>query len=289
MALIYILLAILGFSLLVGARKSRSLAPLKTIGSVGMLSGILLFVVECLVIVPAGHVGVVDLFGKVSENTLKSGVNLKNPFANVIKLSVKTQEEKEIMNVPSREGLTVRLEVSVLFHLDPEMASKVYRTIGENYKEVLLRPQFRSVTRGVTAMYEAKALYTAEREQLTTAIREDLAKALGPRGIVIETTPLRSVELPPGLTRTIEEKLQAEQESQRMQFVLIKEQQEAERKRIEAQGISDFQAIVARGIDANLLRWKGIEATEKLANSANAKVVVIGSNKDGLPIILGGQ
>ncbi|MCX7984864.1 MAG: prohibitin family protein [Bacteroidetes bacterium] len=242
--------------------------------------------IQCITIIPAGHVGVVDFFGIVSDNTLKAGINLVNPLARVIKFSIKTQEIKEIMDVPSKEGLTVQLEVSVLFHLDPEKASHVYKTVGENFIEIILVPQFRSVSRGVTAGYEAKALYTSEREMLAQIIMTELQKIVGPRGIVVESTPLRRITLPAGLTAAIEEKLRAEQESQRMQFVLAKERQEAERKRIEAQGIADFQNIVAKGISEQLLRWKGIEATEKIANSQNTKVVIIGAGKDGLPIIL---
>ncbi len=243
-------------------------------------------VAQCFTVVPAGHVGVVDFFGTVSDTTLKAGINLVNPLARVIKFSIKTQEIKEVMDVPSKEGLTVQLEISALFHLNPETAAEVYKTIGANYVEIILEPQFRSVTRGVTAGYDARALYTSERELLAHTILTDLVKLVEPRGITVESTPLRRVGLPAGLTQAIEEKLKAEQESQRMQFVLLKEQQEAERKRIEAKGIADFQDIVARGISPELLRWKGIEATEKLASSSNAKVVIIGSGKDGLPIIL---
>jgi regulator of protease activity HflC (stomatin/prohibitin superfamily) len=237
-------------------------------------------------VVPAGNVGVVDFFGNVSDNTLKAGINFVNPLARVVKFSVKTEEIKEIMDVPSKEGLTVQLEISALFHLNPDKAAQVYKTIGENYVQIILEPQFRSVARGVTAGYDARALYTSEREVLAQMLMKDLEKLVEPRGITIEATPLRKVGLPPGLSASIEEKLRAEQESQRMQFVLTKEKQEAERKRIEAQGISDFQNIVARGISDQLLRWKGIEATEKLASSPNAKVVVIGAGKDGLPLIL---
>ncbi len=238
-------------------------------------------------VVPAGTVGVVDFLGMVSDNTLKAGVNLVNPAANVIKFSIKTQELKETMNVPSEEGLSVQLEISLLFKLDPDNANKIYKTVGPNYADIILMPQFRSVVRGVTARYEAKALYTASREKLAGEIMEELSNLVGPRGITVEAAALRQIILPPRLTQSIEEKLQAEQESQRMAFVLKKEEQEAERKRIEAKGIADFQAIVSEGINQNLLRWKGIEATEKLANSTNAKVVVIGSGKDGLPLILG--
>jgi regulator of protease activity HflC (stomatin/prohibitin superfamily) len=176
--------------------------------------------------------------------------------------------------------------VSILYHLNPDKAAEVYKTVGENYESVILEPQFRSVTRGVTASYEAKALYTSEREALSIQILKEITAATEARGITVESAPLRRVGLPAGLTQSIEIKLQAEQESQRMQFVLMKEKQEADRKRIEAQGISDFQKIVVQGISDQLLRWKGIEATEKLASSQNAKVIVIGAGKDGLPLIL---
>jgi regulator of protease activity HflC (stomatin/prohibitin superfamily) len=247
---------------------------------------VLLAIGQVFTVVPAGSVGVVDFFGTVSDMTLKAGINMINPLAKVVKFSVKTEEIKEVMDVPSKEGLTVRLELSALFHLNPEKAAEVYKTIGENYIQIILEPQFRSVARGVTAGYDARALYTSEREVLAQIIQKDLEKLVEPRGITIEATPLRQVGLPAGLTESITEKLRAEQESQRMQFVLTKEKQEAERKRIEAQGISDFQNIVARGISDQLLRWKGIEATEKLAASTNAKVVIIGAGKDGLPLIL---
>lgn len=241
---------------------------------------------QMFTVVPAGNVGVVDFFGTVSDNTLKAGINFVNPLARVIKFSVKTQEIKEVMDVPSKEGLTVQLEVSALFHMNPDKAAEVYKTVGENFVEIILEPNFRSVARGVTAGYEAKALYTSERELLAQSILKEIEKTVEPRGITVEGVPLRRVGLPPDLSKAIEEKLRADQESQRMQFVLLKEKQEAERKRIEAQGISDFQNIVARGISEQLLRWKGIEATEKLAGSANAKIVIIGAGKDGLPLIL---
>lgn len=238
-------------------------------------------------VIPAGTVGVVDFLGSVSDNTLKSGVNLVNPMAKIEKFSIKTQEIKEVMSVPSKEGLSVQLEISLMYKLTPDKANDVYRKIGSNYKEIILIPQFRSVVRGVTARYEAKALYTASREKLASEIINDLNSLVAPRGITIEEAPLREIVLPPGLTKSIEEKLQAEQESQRMEFVLRKETQEAERKRIEAKGIKDFQTIVSEGINDQLLRWKGIEATEKLAGSQNSKIVVIGAGKDGLPLILG--
>jgi regulator of protease activity HflC (stomatin/prohibitin superfamily) len=246
---------------------------------------LLITIAQTFTVIPAGHVGVVNFFGTVSEGTLKAGINFVNPLANVIKMSIQTQEQKELMDVPSKEGLTVQLEVSVLYHLNPEKAADVYKTVGEDYVAVILEPQFRSVTRGVTAGYEAKALYTSEREHLSLQIMKEITTATEARGITVESVPLRRVGLPAGLSQSIESKLQSEQESQRMQFVLTKEKQEADRKRIEAQGISDFQKIVNQGLNSQLLTWKGIEATEKLANSPNTKVIIIGG-KDGLPLIL---
>jgi prohibitin 1 len=248
---------------------------------------LLLALSSALVAIPAGSVGVVDLFGKVSPTTLKSGIRFVNPLARVVTMSVQTMELKETMDVPSKEGLSVQLDVSVMYHLDPERASEIYRTVGENWVAVLLIPQFRATSRGVTAGYDARSLYTSQREQLAEVITQVLQERVGPRGIVVEGTPLRQLTLPKGLSASIEEKLRSEQESQRMEFVIQREKQEAERKRIEAGGIADFQRIVSEGISEPLLRWRGIEATNKLAESANAKVVVIGSTKDGLPLILG--
>ncbi len=236
-------------------------------------------------VIPAGHVGVIDFFGHVSNRTLKSGIHLVNPMAKIIKYSIKTQESTETMDVPSKEGLNIQLDISILFHLNPEKAAVVYKTIGKNYEDIVLIPQFRSVARGVTADYEAKALYTSEREMISTLIKDELQKIVEPRGVIVESVPLRRIILPKGLQDAIEEKLRAEQESQRMQFILLKEKQEAERKRIEAKGIADFQHIVSQGISEQLLRWKGIEATEKIANSPNTKVIIVGG-KDGLPLIL---
>jgi prohibitin 1 len=238
-------------------------------------------------VISAGHIGVVDVFGNVSPNALKAGIQFVNPMARVVQMSIQTVEGKETMDVPSKEGMTMQLEMSVLYHLDPEKAAQVYREVGLDYEKTIIETNFRSVARGVTASFEAKALYTSEREQVTQLITVDLQKLLGPRGIIIESTPMRKLTLPTKLLNSIEEKLSADQESQRMQFVLTKEKQEAERKRIEAQGIADFQAIVTLGITDKLLQWKGIEATQELAKSPNSKIVIIGNPKNGLPLVLG--
>ena len=237
--------------------------------------------------IPAGHVGVVDFFGIVSEKTLPPGINFVNPLANVHKFTTQTMEHKESMQVLSREGLTIGLELSVLYRLMPDSAARVYQTIaGGDYETIVLIPQFRSISRSVTASFQASALYSTERERLAIAVQEELAKTVAVRGIFVESVPLRNVALPVQLTEAIEQKQRADQEAQRMEFILMKEKQEADRKRIEAKGISDFQNIVAQGISEPLLRWKGIEATEKLANSPNTKIIIVGAGKDGLPIIL---
>lgn len=258
-------------------------------GTLGILVGIFIAAIQTVTVIPAGHVGVIDFLGNVSDNTLKAGVNFVNPVARVVTFSVKTQEMKEVMTVPSKEGLSVQLEISLLYHLNPDNANRIYKEVGENYRDVIIIPYFRSAVRGVTAKYEARALYTSEREMLADEIVAEITKLVEDRGVTIERAPLRQIVLPPGLTGAIEEKLKAEQESQRMQFVLEKERQEAQRKEIEAKGISDFQLIVSQGISQQLLMWKGIEATEKLANSTNTKVIVIGNSENGLPLILGGN
>jgi prohibitin 1 len=237
--------------------------------------------------VPAGHVGVKDFFGNVSPNVLSPGINFVVPLTRVVRMSVQTQEVKELADVPSREGLILNLETSLLFQVDPAKAAEIYRTVGADYVGTIVEPQFRSAIREITASYDAKALYSAERDQIGTEIFQLFRRLAGERGIIVQQVLLRKIGLPPVVANAIQEKLRREQESEQMKFVLAKEQQEAERKRIEAQGVADFQRIVAQGISPQLLEWKGIEATEKLATSTNAKVVVIGSSKSGLPIILG--
>jgi regulator of protease activity HflC (stomatin/prohibitin superfamily) len=171
--------------------------------------------------------------------------------------------------------------------VDPGKASEVYRTIGPNYKDVLIEPNLRAAIREATASHSANALYTGEREMVAKQIRDQLVTILGQRGFIVESILLRDIQLPITLKSSIEAKQQAEQEALAMSFRLQKEKQEAERKRIEAAGIRDFQQIVAQGISPQLLEWKGIEATENLAKSANSKIVVIGNSKNGLPLILG--
>jgi prohibitin 1 len=251
---------------------------------------VLMLLFSSVVSIPTGHVGVLTLFGKVTGETLGEGIHLINPLSSVERLTIQTQSVKESANTPSNEGLILALDTSLLFHLDSTKAADVYQKVGANYAEKIVEPTLRAAIREATSSQPASALYTSDaRELVQQQIQGDITKQLAPRGIIIENVLLRDVQLPAMLKTSIEAKQQAQQEALRMDYILQKEKQEAERKRIEAQGIADFQKIVAQGISAQLLEWKGIEATEKLASSANSKVVVVGNPKNGLPLILGAQ
>jgi len=250
---------------------------------------VLFFVANPIATIPAGHVGVKDFFGIVSPETLSPGIRIVLPFTKVVKMSVQTQVLTEQAETPSREGMIMTLDVSLLYRLDPKKAAEIYKTVGTNYRDLVVDPQLRSSIRETTASYDAKALYSVERERIANEIFILYVRMTKDRGIITDQVLLRKIGLPQTLAAAIQEKLKREQEAEQMKFVLQKEQQEAERKRIEAQGISDFQRIVSRGISQPLLEWKGIEATEKLAMSPNTKIVVIGNSKTGLPHILGGE
>ena len=236
--------------------------------------------------IPTGNVGVLTLFGRVTGETLSEGIHLINPLKSVQKLSVQTQSVKESANVPSNEGLILALDTSLLFRLDKSKAAYVFQTVGDNYAEKIVEPTLRAAIRASTSAHSANALYTNARELVQQQIQDELTAQLAPRGVIVENVLLRDVQLPAMLKGSIEAKQQAEQDALRMSFILQKEKQEAERKRIEAQGIADFQKIVAQGISPQLLEWKGIEATEKLATSSNAKIVIVGNPKNGLPLVL---
>jgi regulator of protease activity HflC (stomatin/prohibitin superfamily) len=270
-------------------RKKMGAATRRMGAGVGVVVLLVIVLVASLAYVPAGHVGVLTMFGRVTEDVLPEGTHLVNPLMRNFRMSVRTQELQEQASVPSQEGLLVTLDTSLLFRLNAERAHEAFRTIGPEYVDVVIVPNLRSAIRSITAANSANALYSGQREMVAQRIAAELTRELEPRGVIVESVLLRDVQLPQMLRQAIEAKQQAEQEALRMSFVLEREKQEAERKRIEASGISDFQRIVAQGISQQLLTWKGIEATEKLAASSNAKVVVIGSGSSGLPLILGNQ
>jgi regulator of protease activity HflC (stomatin/prohibitin superfamily) len=243
--------------------RRGSLAPIVISTLVGLAIGV---VFSAIRVVPAGFVGVVDFFGHVSPRALPSGINFVNPLAKVINLSIRTQEDKETMEVPSKEGLNIALDLSVLYKLDPAKAVEVYKTIGSPYQEVILIPQYRAAARGVTVSHEAKALYTAERELLTQGIEDSLRNLIGDRGVIIERVLLRAITLPTTVSGAIEQKLKAEQDAEKMKFTLQKEQLEAERKRVEAGGIRDAQGIINQSLTAQYLQYLWINTLNQNPN-----------------------
>jgi prohibitin 1 len=262
-----------------GLLKSRFL---KIVGVVVVL----ILLLTSTTSIPTGHVGVLTLFGRVTGDVLPEGIHLINPLKSVEKMSIQTQSRKESANVPSKEGLIMSLDTSLQFHVDRDKAAQLFQSVGNDYPEKIIEPELRSAIRGATSAHSSSDLYTNGREFVQKQIESDLRAQLEPRGVIVEAVLLRDVQLPALLKASIEAKQQAEQDALRMNFILQKERQEAERKSIEAKGISDFQKIVAQGISPQLLEWKGIEATEKLAGSTNTKVIVIGNTRNGLPLVL---
>jgi len=254
-----------------------------SIGAI-VLAVILIFA-SFIRIVPAGQVGVVDVFGNVDMQQRQAGINLVNPFAKLILIDIQTQEKKETMNVPSKEGLTMGVEISILYRLTPEKASVIYKTVGADYDDVVITPQFRSAVREATVFYEAKALYTSSRDEITVKIFKDLDKMLSERGVILEKVLLRAVTLPTTVSQAIEQKLKAEQESEQMKFVLTKESQEAERKIIEAGGIAKSQEIINKTLTNAYLQHEAIQAQMKMAANQNHTTVYIPSGDNGIPLV----
>jgi regulator of protease activity HflC (stomatin/prohibitin superfamily) len=240
-------------------------------------------------VVPPGHVAVRETFGAVSNDTWGPGIHTWGPWFGVHRIDCRTTQLEERTSTPTGEGLVVSLDVSVVYHATPEAAVKTFAQYGgvRALVENVLRPELRSTIRDVTASYNASDLYSGKRELVTRSMQSTLTERLAGRGLTVEAVLLRDFALPEQVANAVQAKLAADQQAQQMKFVLQKESSEAERKRIEAQGIADFQRIVTAGITPGLLEWKGIEATELLAKSANSKVVVIGGGKNGLPLILG--
>jgi len=237
--------------------------------------------------VPPQHVGVLETFGKVHDQTWGPGLHAWAPWLGVHRINCRTLQSEERTNTPTGEGLLVGLDVSLVYHANPDKAAETFSRYGglSGLVENVLTPEFRSTIRDVTAGYNAVDLYSVRRGEVSATMLTELRKRLEGRGITVEAVLLRNVQMPRQVSDAVEMKLAADQKAQQMEFVLRKEKSEAERKRIEAQGIADFQRIVTAGITPGLLTWKGIEATEKLSESANSKFVVIGG-KNGLPLIL---
>lgn len=251
------------------------------IGAIALLAS----VSRLLVIVPPGNVGVANLFGQVPDDTFNPGVHLMNPFAKVINFSARLKDVKENVDATSQEGLSLNLDVSLQYKLDPQKAATVYKNIGTDETQLVIS-RFRSTIRAITANYPAAAIYSTKRQEIVQQLNQQLTQQLLPLGFIVEEALLRNVKMPDSLQAAIQEKLKAEQENQRMKFILEKERQEAERKRIEARGIADSQKIISDGLNNSVLQLRAIEATEKLAQSSNSKIVVIGAEKGTVSILL---
>lgn len=243
-----------------------------------------IFTLASCVTIREGEVGVKRTYGKFSEKTYDQGLKVFNPFVSrVIKISTQTENLEVGLNIPSKEGLTIVSEVSILYNVDAKRAPKLLREIGPNYEENEILPVFRSAVADVTSRFYAKDMHTGERATIEKAIRDQMMSLMDGKGIEVEAVLLKSIQLPKSLARAIEEKLEAEQQAQRMEFVLQQAKREADQKRIEAEGIRDAQLIIAEGLDAKILQFKSIEAFMELAKSDNAKVIITDGD---LPMIM---
>ena len=248
--------------------------------------------VGCGTQIPSGHRGVFYYkFGGGTElgKIYDEGFNWHLPWNSIFVYKTQLQENKEALTVLSSDGATIRLEVSILYRPLADHIDSLQISIGPNYYNVSIAPSIRTIARTVAGRYKPEEIYSTKREEMGAAIVAEMQTALADKFVEIENVLIRDVLIPEKITEAINFKLTADQEAQRKMFEIEKEKLEADRKRVEAQGIADFQKIVATGITPSLLKWKGIEATLTLAQSPNAKVVIIGSSKDGMPIILGGD
>jgi regulator of protease activity HflC (stomatin/prohibitin superfamily) len=239
--------------------------------------------------VEAGHRGVLfTWFGGTQDEIYAEGVHLVPPWNRMVPYDTRLQDRLETVEILTRNGLSITLELSVRFRPKLDELPTLHREIGAQYYEKIVKPILRSEVRQIVGGYTPEEIYSTKRPEVETGIFDAVKNEIEKKPLFVEAVLIRNVTLPPQLKAAIEDKLQEEQRALKMKYVLERETQEAERKRIEAKGIADFQKIVSAGISHNLLRWKGIEATQSLAESDNAKVVVIGSGPDGLPLILGG-
>jgi regulator of protease activity HflC (stomatin/prohibitin superfamily) len=231
---------------------------------------------SCIRVVRQGEVGVKRKFGKLKTKELKPGWYSLNPlWTRILKVPTRTINlQIRLDNLPTKEGLSVSAEMAVLFSLKAEKAVQIVETVGVKYGEELIRSVVRSAVADVTANFYAKDLHTSEREQIEKSIASKMMSYLGDRGFIVEAILLKSIILPAGLSRAIEEKLEAEQQAQRMQFILDRERKEAERKRIEAEGTRDAQKIVTESLNDIVIKYMSIEAFKKIATSNTANVII---------------
>ena len=274
---------------------SRYSRPVKIAGIVIALVGALTSSIRQI---DAGTIGVQSLFGKVSSNVLEDGLNFVNPLVDVTIFDTKTQNYTmsasaaegdqsgdDAIRVLSADGLEVVIDLTVLYKILPSSAPNIFKEIGRDYKDKVVRPLTRTRIRDNAVYYDAVSLYSKKRDEFQDRIYKTIDKDFKDRGLILEQLLIRNIDLPESVKKTIESKINAEQDAQKMEFVLQKEQQEAERKRVEAKGISDYQTIIASSLTDRQLQYEMINAQKELAKSPNAKIVIMGG-KGGVPLIL---
>jgi prohibitin 1 len=235
---------------------------------------LLLLLVSCTV-VRQGEVGVKRKVGKLQPGIHTAGPVGFNPFTTrVLKLSTQTENMEVQLDLPSKEGLTIRSGISILYRIKPDAAPSIIESIGPDYENVMIMPVFRSAAADVSARFMAKDMHTGERGVIEREITRLMEKQLTPRGFVIEGVLLKSIVLPQGLSMAIQQKLEAEQQAQQMEFVLDRERREAERKKIEAEGLRESQKIISEGLNPLFIQWKSLEVFKQLSASPNTKIVV---------------
>jgi regulator of protease activity HflC (stomatin/prohibitin superfamily) len=259
-----------------------------------MLIGI---ITSCVVQIEAGEVGVKKLFGKVQNDVLGSGLHFINPLLEVVDMDIKTQnytmsgvqdegmkQGDDAIRVLTADGLEVTIDLTVLYKVLPSDGPKLVRETGLDYTDKIVRPLTRTKIRDNAVYYEAVSLYSTKRDEFQLRIFKSIDEDFKRRGLILEQLLVRNITLPQSVRTTIEQKISAEQEAQKMQFVLQKERQEADRKRVEAQGISDYQRIISESLTDKQLQYESIKAQLEIAKSQNAKVLIMG--KGNTPVIL---
>lgn len=293
---------IIGLLLFLFAKNLAELFPnLETMQRILRLTGLVMVVVGISTAtvkqIDAGHVGVQSLFGKVQGRILTSGLNVINPLVEVHAFDIKTQNYTmssistegdktgdDAIRVLSADGLEVIIDLTILYSVMPSEAPNVYREIGVDYKNVIVRPITRTKIRDNAVYYDAVALYSKQRDEFQARIFKSIEKDFKTRGLVLEQLLIRNITLPLSVKAAIESKINAEQDAQKMEFVLQKEKQEAERKRVEAQGIADYQRIINSEITDKLLQYESIKAQKEIALSPNSKVIIMGKGNGSVLI-----
>ncbi len=242
-----------------------------------------LLITSCVTIGP-GEVGVKVNRGVMENKMYPSGRYGVGPNKYYIRVPVRTVNKEVKINLPSKEGLNVNAEISILYHIQKDDVPTIIEEIGRNYEDVMILSVFRSASADICAQFYAKDMHSGKRSEIEAAILHHMDSLLLDRGFVIESVLMKSINLPSGLYSAIEDKLEAEQDAQRMEFVLQRERLEAERKKIEAQGTADAQRILAEGLSESTIRWRSLEVMQNLAASPNAKLIITDGKS---PMIIG--